>query len=114
MGRVIFLTYDRLVRKGIMTMMSQIIILVIILKDPPPLLIPHRLQRRRIAIVMTRVIIFTLPRLQRRRISDYERQILILVTIASRMLKGPLHDIISTVKSCPTLSKRIGVDMKIG
>jgi hypothetical protein len=72
-GRVIFLTYDRLVRKGIMTMMSQIIILVIILKDPPPLLIPHRLQRRRIAIVMTRVIIFTLPRLQRRRISDYEQ-----------------------------------------
>lgn len=41
-------------------------------------------------------------------------QILILVTIAPRMLKGPLHDIISTVKSCPTLSKRIGVDMKIG
>jgi hypothetical protein len=66
--------YDRLVRKGIMTMMSQIIILVIILKDPPPLLIPHRLQRRRIAIVMTRVIIFTLPRLQRkRRRSDYEQ-----------------------------------------
>ena len=74
-----------------MTMMSQIIILVIILKDPPPLLIPHRLQRRRIAIVMARVIIFTLPRLQRRRISDYEQQI---VTIASRMLKGPLLQII--------------------
>ena len=69
MGRVIFLTYDRLVRKGIMTMMSQIIILVIILKDPPPLLIPHRLQRRRIAIVMTRVkfSLSGLRRLQRRR-----------------------------------------------